>query len=122
MHVAINGQFWSQPHTGSGQYLRHLWSALEGLAPGDRYTLLLPPGAHGEPPQPAGMCVKHGKPLSLLGGRSANLDKLLWEAWGAAREARGAGARRSVPAPVVAETDTVPLRQSARRRANLLEN
>jgi glycosyltransferase involved in cell wall biosynthesis len=92
MHVAINGYFWGQPHTGSGQYLRHLWSALGGLAPGGTYTLLLPPGAGGDAPQTESMRVKHAKSVRIAGGRSANLDKLLWEAWGAARAARRVGA------------------------------
>ncbi|HET9494371.1 MAG TPA: glycosyltransferase family 1 protein [Chloroflexia bacterium] len=88
MHVAINGHFWGQPHTGSGQYLRHLWSALAGLGPDDTYTLLLPPGAGDEPSQSERMRVKHAMPARFVGGRSANLDKLLFEAWGAARAAR----------------------------------
>jgi glycosyltransferase involved in cell wall biosynthesis len=94
MHVAINGQFWGQPHTGSGQYLRHLWSALAELAPAsadgpkpDTYTLLLPPGEAAEA-RPPRMRVARWKRAPLVGGRSANLDKMLVEAWGAARTAR----------------------------------
>ena len=93
--------------------MRHLWSALDGHAPGDRYTLLLPPGIQEEPPQPARMCVRHGKPVTFAGGRSANVDKLLWEAWGAAREARYAGAELlhvpylAAPAPGVARMPVV---------------
>lgn len=94
MHVAINGLFWGQPHTGSGQYLRHLWSALAGLAQaekptGDRYTLLLPPSAGDEPPpEVSRMRVVRGRTAPLSGATPANLNKLLWEAWGVARAAR----------------------------------
>jgi glycosyltransferase involved in cell wall biosynthesis len=38
------------------------------------------------------MRVKHVKPVGFAGGKSANLDKLLWEAWGAARAAGRVGA------------------------------
>src|SRR5690606_30687977 len=34
--------FWDQPHTGSGQYLRHLLHALHKLAPELRLTLVIP--------------------------------------------------------------------------------
>jgi len=33
MHIAFNGWFWDQPHTGSGQYLRHLLAALHQSSP-----------------------------------------------------------------------------------------
>ena len=92
MHVAINGHFWDQPHTGSGQYLRHLWSALCERASTDTYTLLLPPGVSDQPPQAPNMRVIHARPVRLVGGRSANLDKIIWEAWSAASEARRARA------------------------------
>jgi len=42
MHIAFNGWFWDQPHTGSGQYLRHLLAALNRLAPEHRLTLVVP--------------------------------------------------------------------------------
>jgi glycosyltransferase involved in cell wall biosynthesis len=68
--------------------LRHLWSALCERASTDTYTLLLPPGASDQPPQTPNMRVIYARPVRLVGGRSANLDKIMWEAWGAAREAR----------------------------------
>lgn len=46
MRVAINGQFWPQENTGSGQYTRQLWHLLHGLnerEPADEqveYTML----------------------------------------------------------------------------------
>ena len=42
MHIAFNGWFWDQPHTGSGQYVRRLLHALRRTAPEARFTLILP--------------------------------------------------------------------------------
>jgi glycosyltransferase involved in cell wall biosynthesis len=42
MHVAFNGWFWDQPHTGSGQYLRYLLSNLQQLVPDARFSLVVP--------------------------------------------------------------------------------
>jgi len=42
MHIALSGWFWDQPHTGSGQYLRHLLAAVNELAPQHRLTLVVP--------------------------------------------------------------------------------
>lgn len=42
MHITFNGWFWDQPHTGSGQYLRHLLAALVQLAPEVRLSLVVP--------------------------------------------------------------------------------
>jgi glycosyltransferase involved in cell wall biosynthesis len=44
MHVAINGWFWNQPYTGSGQYVRRLLPQLVKVAPDLKLTLVLPPG------------------------------------------------------------------------------
>lgn len=44
MHIAFNGWFWDQPHTGSGQYVRHLLPQLARVAPDLQMTLVLPPG------------------------------------------------------------------------------
>jgi glycosyltransferase involved in cell wall biosynthesis len=73
MRVAINGYFWGQPHTGSGQYLHHLWNALAQLPSPPLRTLLLPPGPNSK--------------LPLL-GQSANTAKLAWEQWGVAQQGR----------------------------------
>ena len=43
MHIAINGWFWDQPATGSGQYLRHLLASLCQVAPELNLSLVLPP-------------------------------------------------------------------------------
>ncbi|NLF77170.1 MAG: glycosyltransferase family 4 protein, partial [Chloroflexi bacterium] len=45
MHIAFNGWFWDQPHTGSGQYLRNLLAALVECAPQHRYSLVVPPAS-----------------------------------------------------------------------------
>lgn len=42
MHVALNGWFWDQPQTGSGQYLRALVKGLARLNAPLRLTLILP--------------------------------------------------------------------------------
>jgi len=46
VHIAFNGWFWNQPFTGSGQYLRHLLTALQSLAPQHRLTLVIPENMH----------------------------------------------------------------------------
>lgn len=42
MHIAVNGWFWDQPFTGSGQYVRNLLAALQQLAPDLRLSLVVP--------------------------------------------------------------------------------
>jgi glycosyltransferase involved in cell wall biosynthesis len=42
MHIAFNGWFWDQPHTGSGQYLRSLLATLHEVAPQHRLSLIVP--------------------------------------------------------------------------------
>ena len=42
MHIGINGYFWGQETTGSGQYLRELLRALAAHASGNVYTLFVP--------------------------------------------------------------------------------
>jgi len=46
MHIALNGWFWDQPHTGSGQYLRQLLTALQKLDPTLRLSLVVPDQMH----------------------------------------------------------------------------
>ena len=43
MHIAINGWFYDQESTGSGQYLRHLLASLRKTAPAIELSLILPP-------------------------------------------------------------------------------
>lgn len=42
MRVVVNGWFWDQPHTGSGQYTRQLLAHLVQTAPEHEYTLVTP--------------------------------------------------------------------------------
>lgn len=42
MRVAINGWFWDQPHTGSGQYTRNLLAHLIRLGPEYEFVLVTP--------------------------------------------------------------------------------
>lgn len=42
MHVAINGWFWEQIYTGSGQYTRQLVAALCKVDPGLKISLIIP--------------------------------------------------------------------------------
>jgi len=48
VHIAINGWFYDQESTGSGQYLRHLLANLRRTAPELELSLILPP--HIQPP------------------------------------------------------------------------
>lgn len=43
MHIAINGWFWNQEFTGSGQYLRNLVTYLLKVDPSLELSLILPP-------------------------------------------------------------------------------
>lgn len=42
MHIAVNGWFWDQPHTGSGQYIRRLMVALASTGAEHRFSLIVP--------------------------------------------------------------------------------
>jgi len=86
MHILLNGNFWSQPNVGSGQYLHGLVRWLPQVAPQHRYTLLLPRTAGPAPPPPPGVSL-----LSLptpFDGRSENLAKLWFEQVGVPQVAR----------------------------------
>ncbi|MCP4515481.1 MAG: glycosyltransferase family 4 protein, partial [Delftia sp.] len=45
MRIAINGWFWDQLHTGSGQYTRQLLAHLLQIAPQHEYVLVRPEGS-----------------------------------------------------------------------------
>jgi glycosyltransferase involved in cell wall biosynthesis len=98
MRVAINGTFWGQPATGSGQYIRQLARALAELEPSVEQTLVFPglqvgrlkvEGWNCQPPtsnlQPFGLSLRAKPPTS-------NLQKLLFEQLGFPRAARRLGA------------------------------
>lgn len=92
MRIALNGLFWNQPRTGSGQYLRHLYSSLRevvsALPNGERpaLSLLVPREERG-----GGMPGPLQRlPFSLR--PPAQLDKLAWEELGVLSAARSRGA------------------------------
>ncbi len=72
MHIAFNAWFWDQPFTGSGQYIRHLVTALRKIAPELKMTLVLPPDA-----DPAGL-PPNVEAVTTRGSRS-NLGKVIFE-------------------------------------------
>ena len=51
MHLAINGFFWNQPHTGSGQYTRQLVTYLSKLVSDLRITLVYPESSNQNGPE-----------------------------------------------------------------------
>ena len=69
MRVAINGWFWDQASTGSGQYLRHLLSALADSAPDADFLLVLPPHIAQPDDIPAGVEI-------IATGRTSQASKL----------------------------------------------
>ncbi len=73
MHIALNGWFWDQPNTGSGQYLRYLLSSLRRVSPETSFTLILPPHVHSADNVPAGVDVVTTK------GFGGNLGKVWFE-------------------------------------------
>jgi glycosyltransferase involved in cell wall biosynthesis len=50
VHVAVNGWFWGQPGTGSGQYVRRLVASFAEYHPDLRITLIVPSGTEVDPP------------------------------------------------------------------------
>ena len=73
MHIAINGWFWDQPHTGSGQYVRKLLSGLRRIAPDLRLTLVLPQRVQEPEDLPPDVDFVHAS------GASSNLGKVWFE-------------------------------------------
>jgi glycosyltransferase involved in cell wall biosynthesis len=63
VHVAVNGWFWGQPGTGSGQYVRRLVAAFAQGHPNLRVTLVAP--RDGEIDPPGGSVAVH--PVDLPG-------------------------------------------------------
>lgn len=75
MHIVVNGWFWGQMSTGSGQYLHGLAQHLPELGAAHHYTLVLP--AANSNPAPAGWQVEFAPPAARPLG--ANLAKLWFE-------------------------------------------
>ncbi len=97
MKIAINGFFVAKPHTGSGQYLHQLWSALAQLdllpeIPLE-YTLLVPGTLSDEAaalfPAAPGFTVQTTR---LPPGMRGPLAQLWWEQQGLGTATRAAGA------------------------------
>ena len=72
MHVALNGWFWDQPYTGSGQVVRRLVSNLRKVAPDLRLTLVLPSHI-------SGADVPAGVETVQVNARRGNLGKNWFE-------------------------------------------
>jgi glycosyltransferase involved in cell wall biosynthesis len=75
MHIVVNGWFWGQMATGSGQYLHGLAQHLPAVGATHRYTLVLP--AVDASPAPAGWQMEVATPAARPLG--ANLAKLWFE-------------------------------------------
>jgi glycosyltransferase involved in cell wall biosynthesis len=75
MHIVVNGWFWGQMNTGSGQYLHGLAQYLPQVGAGHHYTLVLP--AVDGSPAPAGWQVAVAAPAAQPLG--VNLAKLWFE-------------------------------------------
>ncbi len=114
MHIALNGWFWTQPYTGSGQVVRRLVTMLRRIAPEVRLTLVLPPG------QPVPDDLPEGVQAVTTRGPGGNLGKVWFEqrTFPAAAAACGAdvahvpywGPPLSSPVPLVTSVlDVIPL-------------
>ena len=75
MRVVINGWFWDQPETGSGQYVRRLAKALVAANPSIRLTILVPATAKTATESSAGARLRL---VHSPTGRT-DLRKLWWE-------------------------------------------
>ena len=87
MHVAINGWFWDQPWTGSGQYLRNLVTALTKLKVDLDITLVLPSHSKNLKDIPDSVEVIHAS--TLIGGK---IGKVWFEQRGFPSAAKKVGA------------------------------
>jgi glycosyltransferase involved in cell wall biosynthesis len=88
VHIAINGWFYDQPSTGSGQYLRRLLTNLRKVAPESEFSLILPPHIASPADLPPGV-------KSISSGRrqhSSKWNKVFFEQRAFPRIAREAGA------------------------------
>lgn len=84
MHIAINGWFYDQEATGSGQYLRQLLTHLAKAAPGLKLSLVLPPHIALPPDLPPAI-----RAVKSRGSRRAGkLSKVLFEQRAFPRAAR----------------------------------
>lgn len=114
MHVALNGWFWNQANTGSGQYIRSLTEHLRKAYPDLQITLVMPPHTPDASDVPAGVQVHAAR------GLKGKIGKLWFEQRGfpAAVKQLGAdlahvpywGPPLSSPVPlIVSVLDVIPL-------------
>ena len=78
MHVVVNGWFWNQPETGSGQYVRGCIGALAQLAPDVRFTILVPQDRSGAR-DPSGLELPANCDLRPVTCALSNWSKLRFE-------------------------------------------
>jgi glycosyltransferase involved in cell wall biosynthesis len=76
MRVAVNALFLRYPHTGIGQYLLHVITALGNQYPDDEYRLLLPAGDLAAPACSPNVTIEQ---VSMQGPGGHRLEKFLWE-------------------------------------------
>lgn len=78
MRIGINGSFWNQPATGSGQYLRELLPALARRAPENEYQVIRPePDGAGAYAVPDRVSFSSERPALRFAGD--NIAKLWFE-------------------------------------------
>ena len=75
MHIAINAYFWTQPHTGSGQYTRQLVYHLNRLVADLEITLVVPVASGGAEPADVPPSVR----VERVAVRPGHLGKVLFE-------------------------------------------
>lgn len=78
LRVAINAYFGTQPHTGSGQYLQHLSSALSEAAPHDSF-IRVQPTEHSTSDSCGSRGPSGDSPKARIGFLSKHIDKLRFE-------------------------------------------
>ena len=92
MHIAINGWFYDQEATGSGQYLRHLLASLPKAAPEIKLSLVLPPRIPTPTHLPATIQVVRAGSPRLSATARGRLGKVVFEQRSFPRIARQIGA------------------------------
>lgn len=88
LRVGLEASYWSQPTTGTGQYLRALWTELSGGAHGVEPVLLVPGRLRGVDDVPAGAPAVVVEPPAFF--PSGHGRKLWWELVGVPQAARRA--------------------------------
>lgn len=85
MHVAINGWFWDQENTGSGQYLRYLLQSMRRVAPQIEFTLIVPSDS-------SLSGLPEGVNVISTNTSRGNLSKIIFEQWTFPRVVKKVGA------------------------------